>query len=176
MLLTPKSPQATKHLALLGANQNEKPSSPVSTYTEIYTHDPPHNRACMQGLQTTETSTFHISKQQGEGSASSFTTARGGEERRGVSPDALVAGRGYGGGRRRGGRKGRGSRLHGREAGSSGDLEPRPRRDRSRPFRARWPRRRRRRRGSGVRGFYWLRGSEGQRDEEAEPPAEDRRS
>jgi hypothetical protein len=27
-----------------------------------------------------------------------------------------------------------------------------------------------------VRGFYWLRGSEGQRDEEAEPPAEDRRS
>jgi hypothetical protein len=50
-------------------------------------------------------------------------------------------------------------------------------RDRSRPFRAPWPRRRRRRRrGSGVRGFYWLRGSEGQRDEEAEPPAEDRRS
>jgi hypothetical protein len=49
-----------------------------------------------------------IGKEAREGSVSSFTTARGGKERRGVGPDALVAAGGYGG-RRRGGR---GARLH----------------------------------------------------------------
>lgn len=88
-------------------------STPLSTYTKIYTHDPPHNRALH--ARPPNNRDYHVSHQHKarESCASSFTTARGGEERRGVSPDALVAGRRYGEGRRHCGRGRRGSRLHG---------------------------------------------------------------
>lgn len=133
----------------IAGKQNEESSAPASTYTEIYAHDPTHYIALhaytlaspskKQDRLVLDYTTNYVSHfaESGKALPRVFTTARGGEERRGVSPDALEAGGGYRGGRRRGGR---GARLHGREASDGGAVReiwlepPRPRnRTRSRP-------------------------------------------
>ena len=46
----------------IAQKHNENSSAPVSTYTEIYTHDPTHLCIYSPGLQTRQTSTFHTTK------------------------------------------------------------------------------------------------------------------
>ena len=60
--LTGARAHAADKASRIARKHNENSSSPVSTYTEIYTHDPTHLCIYSPGLQTRQTSTFHTTK------------------------------------------------------------------------------------------------------------------
>ena len=60
--LTGARAHAADKASRIARKHNENSSAPVSTYTEIYTHDPTHLCIYSPGLQTRQTSTFHTTK------------------------------------------------------------------------------------------------------------------